>query len=182
MMSVDLSILSIIITLALGGFMAYNAAKKTSGSTLREQVATLTERVEDSDRKNAALQNSLALVHSELTAARDELAATRKRAAELQVLVDRLQSELDHYSLLVSTLVPRVEMRKDSNLFQALAVSFSDAEMKELAFGLGLDIELLGGTTKNEKALEMIGYFERREQLGELIAAIRKARPNAKIG
>jgi hypothetical protein len=73
-------------------------------------------------------------------------------------------------------------VRRDGNLYGVLVSSFSDSELKELAFDLGLDIEQLGGKAKSERALELIGYFERRGDLAKLQAAVQKVRPNATLG
>lgn len=181
-MNVDLSFVSIIATLILGVYMAYTAAKKTNGPPLREQVASLTEQVEALRQKNDALQDTLVLVRSELSTARDEAATNKKLVAEQQKMIEQLKTDLDRCNLLISTLAPRVQMQKDSNIYQTLNTQFSEAELRELAFGLKLDLEQLGGANKAEKVLELIGHFERRDDLGSLVGAIRKARPNAKLG
>jgi hypothetical protein len=56
---------------------------------------------------------------------------------------------------------------------------FSAGELKTLCFDLGVDYEILPGEGKTNKAMELVAYFERRDHLGELIAACRQRRPNA---
>jgi len=177
-----LSVLSILATVILGGVMAYNATKKASSSTpLRDQVSQLHEQVEDLSAKNDVLQGTLVSLQKELTETRVKLAAAEKRATDLQAVVDRLQADSDRNNYLISSLLPR-NVRRDGNLYGVLVSSFSDSELKELAFDLGLDIEQLGGKAKSERALELIGYFERRGDLAKLQAAVQKVRPNANIG
>jgi hypothetical protein len=177
-----LSVLSILATILLGGVMAYNATKKASSTTpLREQVTQLHEQVEDLSTRNDALQRTLVSFQTELTETRVKLAAAEKRAADLQAVVDRLQADSDRNNYLISSLLPR-NVRRDGNLYSVLVGGFNDVELKELAFNLGVDIEQIAGTAKSEKALELIGYFERRKQLAVLTAAVQKARPNANLG
>lgn len=65
-----------------------------------------------------------------------------------------------------------------TTLRDALAARFSLSEIETLCFDLGIDDEDVPGTTKSEKARELVRYMERRGRLSDLIAAIRKARPN----
>jgi len=54
---------------------------------------------------------------------------------------------------------------------------FNLAELKELAFGMGVDWDALPGDTLALKGMALIEWCEHREQINELRTAIRWARP-----
>ncbi|MCA9997753.1 MAG: leucine-rich repeat domain-containing protein [Anaerolineales bacterium] len=62
-------------------------------------------------------------------------------------------------------------------LRDGLLATFSEDELKQLCFEFGLDIADLPGTTRLDKAQEIILWFKRREQLDELFAHLRTQRP-----
>ena len=62
-------------------------------------------------------------------------------------------------------------------LFQLMSNAFNLAELQVLCFELNMDYEGLGGSTKPEKLLELIGYCVRRNNLHTLEIAVRQARP-----
>lgn len=64
-------------------------------------------------------------------------------------------------------------------LRQVLAERFSDEELRDLAFDLGIDYEDLPGATRSGKARELITYTERRGRLDDLVAAVGRLRPGA---
>jgi hypothetical protein len=61
---------------------------------------------------------------------------------------------------------------------EALARFFSAGELRTLCFDLGLDYDNLPGEGKEDKAREMVAYFERRDLLLKLVEAIAARRPN----
>ena len=63
-------------------------------------------------------------------------------------------------------------------LRDVLVARFNLAEIETLCFDLDIDADDVPGTTKPEKARELVLYMERRGRLPDLLAAIRKARPN----
>ena len=78
-------------------------------------------------------------------------------------------------------------IRKDDPLLQMppaqlhklLCKNFSLDELRLLCLDIkGLDWETLAGESKDRKALELIGYVQRRDRLIDLVAAIRRARPD----
>ncbi|MBX3056688.1 MAG: hypothetical protein KF770_09475 [Anaerolineae bacterium] len=69
-------------------------------------------------------------------------------------------------------------MVSSSQLAQALNRYFNSAELRELCHDLGIEYENLGGKSKSEKALELIGYCERHGRTDDLINYIQRARPN----
>ncbi len=60
-----------------------------------------------------------------------------------------------------------------------LVTYFSDSEVRDLCFDLGIDYESLAGEGKAAKARELVAYCQRRDRLTELEAACRRLRPNA---
>jgi hypothetical protein len=54
---------------------------------------------------------------------------------------------------------------------------FSLAEVHTLCFDLGVDFDSLPGEGKAEKVRELVGFMARRESLEELLAAIKRTRP-----
>jgi len=65
-----------------------------------------------------------------------------------------------------------------TQLREILASRFDLEELRTLCFDLGRDWDDLGGDTKGRKALELIGYMQRHDRLPELVAAIRRKRPD----
>lgn len=63
-------------------------------------------------------------------------------------------------------------------LRDVLIARFNVAEIEMLCFDLDIDAEDVPGTTKPEKARELVRFMDRRGHLPDLIAAIRKARGN----
>lgn len=62
-------------------------------------------------------------------------------------------------------------------IFKILTESFNSAELKSLAFDLGIDYEALWGGIKDDKARELIDYAERRGRIKELIDVTSRQRP-----
>ncbi len=56
---------------------------------------------------------------------------------------------------------------------------FSDSELRDVCFDLGIDYENLGGDAKAGKARELVAYCQRRNRLAELEATCRRLRPHA---
>jgi hypothetical protein len=75
-----------------------------------------------------------------------------------------------------TTPLPPGELR------QKLIAHFSDGELHDLCFDLGIDYESLGGGTRDARARELISYLQRRERLGELISLCRARRPSVSWG
>ena len=67
----------------------------------------------------------------------------------------------------------QVDVRR---LLEAMHEAFSDAELRELFFAEPFDYEGLGGS-KRDKIVELIGYYQRRGRLPELLGLCRQARP-----
>ncbi|NTV64599.1 MAG: trypsin-like peptidase domain-containing protein, partial [Oscillochloris sp.] len=72
--------------------------------------------------------------------------------------------------------IDRVKLR------QALINLFSDGELRDLCFDLGIDYENLPGQAKGDKARELIGYAERTSRSAELVAVCRALRPQGDWG
>lgn len=71
-----------------------------------------------------------------------------------------------------------MEAQQRVQFANAISQGFNLSELKGLCFDLGLDYENIPGETKESKARELVLYCDRRSMLPDLIAAIRKARPN----
>lgn len=69
---------------------------------------------------------------------------------------------------------PSVDLRK---LLRALNESFNMDELQEFCFGLQVDYENLEGSTKKQKAIKLIQFFDRRNRINVLIVAFRELRP-----
>jgi hypothetical protein len=66
-------------------------------------------------------------------------------------------------------------------LRQVLVDHFDVDELKTLCVDLGEDYQALPGEGKVSKARELVAYFERRNRVSELLAEIRKARPDVPL-
>jgi hypothetical protein len=61
-------------------------------------------------------------------------------------------------------------------LFNILKTKFSLEELKELAHSLGIDLDDLPPGGRGLKAQELLGYFERRGQIRNLLVAVSRSR------
>lgn len=67
---------------------------------------------------------------------------------------------------------PQVALRENLNAY------FSETELRVLCFDLGIDYENLGGRSKPERVLELIGMMQRHGRLDQLISLVRQERPH----
>jgi hypothetical protein len=70
------------------------------------------------------------------------------------------------------------KLPRTTELHRLLAKHFDLEELRTVAFDLGVDWDELGGETKSARARELIAYLQRRNRLGDLIAAIETSRPD----
>lgn len=63
-------------------------------------------------------------------------------------------------------------------LLQILPELFSIVELRELCVDLGVNYELVQGTTISELSMELIAYMKRRNRLDDLVKRIKEVRPN----
>jgi AAA+ ATPase superfamily predicted ATPase len=64
-----------------------------------------------------------------------------------------------------------------ARLRQRLLDYFDESELRNLAFDLNIDYEILAGESKSSKVSELIAYMERHGRVHELVAICRKLRP-----
>ncbi len=67
--------------------------------------------------------------------------------------------------------------RSRATLRKTLVEHFSEEEVRDMCFDLGIDYENLPGAGKNSKVRELISYFERQKRTGDLVAWARQMRP-----
>jgi internalin A len=68
-----------------------------------------------------------------------------------------------------------------AKLRDLLLTYFSQSEIKNIMFDLGIDYEDLGGGSKSELVLNLVNYLVRRGSIDELIKLIQRERPNIQI-
>lgn len=66
-----------------------------------------------------------------------------------------------------------------NKLFKGLNKHFNAEEVEDLCFELGISYEDLKGETRRGKNRSLVDYLARRQQLAELQAVCRQARPQA---
>jgi hypothetical protein len=66
---------------------------------------------------------------------------------------------------------------KLAELRQNLVDYFSESELHDLCFDLGIDYTNLAGLSKGDKARELVEYMNRRERVVELVKRCRHLRP-----
>ena len=71
------------------------------------------------------------------------------------------------------SLLPSTEKIREE-----LIEHFNVSELRDLCLILHIDYEFLAGTSKQDKIRELILFFQRREELAELVTACRKQRPS----
>lgn len=70
---------------------------------------------------------------------------------------------------------------QDVSLRHILEARFSEDELRTLAADLEIDYEALPGDAKGGRVRELVAWFERRGDLARLDAAVRAARPLARL-
>lgn len=68
---------------------------------------------------------------------------------------------------------------RQQHLFQVLADSFNNGELRDLCFELGIEYDDLMGETRRDKARELVAFARRRDRLIEFERAVLRARPKA---
>jgi hypothetical protein len=63
-------------------------------------------------------------------------------------------------------------------LRQNIVDYFDEGELRDLCFGMGIDYDDLPGQSKRDKARELIAHCKRTTRTIELVAKLRKLRPN----
>ncbi|KAA3663460.1 MAG: hypothetical protein DWQ04_10600 [Chloroflexi bacterium] len=66
-----------------------------------------------------------------------------------------------------------------SRLRQMIDKLFNESELKTLCFDLEVDYEKLPGSNKEDKVRELIGHFDRQEDIRRLVEYCRKQRPRS---
>lgn len=69
-----------------------------------------------------------------------------------------------------------------AQLRTVLGERFSEGELRALLADLALNYEDLPGSSKLDRAREAVAWFQRRRELGRLVASIEAARPDIDLG
>ena len=64
-----------------------------------------------------------------------------------------------------------------SHLRQVLTRYYNDSELHTMCFDLGIEYEDIGGRTKTEKVVELVGFAQRYHRLDAIAAYVRHTRP-----
>ena len=72
----------------------------------------------------------------------------------------------------------KVERERLAELRQTLSTRYSESELRDLVFDLGLDYDNLPGDGKAGKARELVAYCDRHGLIAELVEAMKKGRPD----
>jgi hypothetical protein len=97
-------------------------------------------------------------------------------------IMDVVRPDVSYGSSASSTYVPESSAVADKRaLVRILAERFNLSELRSLAFDLDVDVDDLGGSSKNEKALELVQWMDRRGRLPELARTIRQVRPDTRF-
>lgn len=72
----------------------------------------------------------------------------------------------------------KVERERLAELRQILSTLYSESELRDLVFDLGLDFDNLSGDGKAGKARELVAYCDRHGLIAELTETMEKGRPD----
>ncbi len=72
-------------------------------------------------------------------------------------------------SIIKESVISDAELTLLRELRQIFATRYNESELRSLCFDLGMDYEYLPGKGQSDKVIELITYFNRREQISELI-------------
>ncbi len=99
-------------------------------------------------------------------------------AAARPVSVDELLAEVRASTRVAVQKVEPVQDDFRARLRQGLVDCFSEEQLHTLCFDMGLDYERLPAKGKDNKAREIVAYFERTGSIPRLVAECRRLRPN----
>jgi hypothetical protein len=71
-----------------------------------------------------------------------------------------------------------VERERLAELRRTLSARYSESELQDLVFDLGLDYESLPGDGKAGKARELVAHCDRHGLIADLVEAMKKGRPD----
>jgi hypothetical protein len=77
-------------------------------------------------------------------------------------------------------VLPRQPLKESFDqraIYELLVDHFNESELRDLCFFLEIEYENLAGSTKLDKARELIAYCDRRDELSRLVAEMDKRRP-----
>ena len=145
-----------------------NAQYKKDLDDLRTDNAGLHHTVRVLAEQGSTLAHRNALLEAEAITLRNERDGLLRRNAALEAAFESRLGTTE-------TASPLQRLR------QVLAERFSESELKQLCADLKVDYEDIEGDSKGDKAFNLVAFFERRGEAAVLSAAVRKARPNAKL-
>lgn len=180
-----LSILMVIfIVMLVSGRLPATRAVTNDIAMLRARVIE----IEASERKlridNANLHNLVQLIASENSELNGRVKTLEEELRKASDERDQLKQRNGHLEYMLNTLRPTgdgVVNAPSRGLRDTLIKQFSTAELTALCADLNVRYEDLDGDTKPAKAIGIIDYFTRHDQLPALIAAVKKLRPNAQV-
>jgi hypothetical protein len=110
------------------------------------------------------------------------IAQLQKDLAEAREHIRNLEGQLGIYRSALGGMRPTEQASIQGNkLREALTVLFSDGELRDLTSDLGVDYDTLEGSTKGDKARELVAWFQRHDNELHLIEEVRRLRPKAKL-
>jgi Effector-associated domain 7 len=76
------------------------------------------------------------------------------------------------------TMADEISRQQLVHIRNGIVETFSRVELEVLCFEMGVVLDNLPGVTLEEKAHQLVGFFDRRDELSKLVAALQTARPN----
>lgn len=163
------AILSMIILIAILTIMVTRRADS-------DEMRRLTERIRHMEDKRAGDSEKLAAADRQLFYMGRMISMLADLVVESGLI---LPAEVQEYlSQFNGQPIALDNSEQHAQLLHILDKFFSEGEIHELAFKLGVDFENLPGDRKIDKAQSLIYYLSRRGRLGKLITAVREERPN----
>lgn len=148
------------------------AIRRTDGQEMRR----LTERIRHMEDKRASDSEKLAAADRQLFYMGRMISMLADLVVESGLV---LPAEVQEYlSQFNGQPIALDNSEQNAQLLHILDRFFSEAEINELSFKLGVDFENLPGDRKIDKAQSLIYFLNRRGRLGKLITAVREERPN----
>lgn len=174
----------------LVGFVYLLVSGRLPGRNVSDEIAQLKARIAECEAiehklklDNADLHNVMRVITSQNTELNERVKTLEEEIRRTTAERDKLRERNGHLEYLLDNLKTNAS---DStaygvNLRDALIKTFSLAELQALCADLGVDYEALDGDTKIAKTQAIVLYFQRRDELALLTAAIKQRRPNVRL-
>lgn len=134
----------------------------------------------------SSMEQTIGALSEQVREMHAEMSRLQVRVAELTAGVRILTSQLRSLGAMPDYLLPTEgpegvstmdALPEASAVYERLVRSYGLNDLNDLAFSLGISVDELGESTLSGRARALVEYVQRRDQLPDLLSALRTKRP-----